>query len=308
MEDARVRQTGDPLTGEDLWYMDDVEDYTYECVFCTVECRPCSYDKDVNQRRPHFRKLSDHDSDCAYISDDPEQIKKKKVSTIRTEDGKPGHYPSEFCLPKNTKSSGKNPTESRQKSYKESKEPHPRNSDKGFNTPPKKDRPYKTSSFRLIVNHYLNFPNDRDLPLQAESIDGCSFRNCFNNLFTNRDNPLIKPKNKIYNSALKWRKAEVKNDSIVVTFEAYSEQGSPNSDKPIKKNLFLEIDISSWSKKVRDSFLYDLEKGRNDIVKSQGSRKLLVFFMGEQNKNNPLKFEADNPRLISLNTVINKKL
>lgn len=302
MEDARIRDTDEPVTGEDLWYMDDVEDNTYECVFCSTECRPCSYDKDVNLRRPHFRILGKHSPGCLYDAADSKTIKDNKLKKIRDEEGKPGHYPSKFAFPRD-RAKGEAQSKPTPNNKNPSNQDHPSDRDKGLNRRIAKDRPYRTSSFRLLVNHYINFPYDRDLPLEAESISGNSFKTCFKSLFTNKDAPLIKPKNKIYYSTSKWSKPEIRDHLITIKFNAYIEVDCRGGSKTNKENLYLEVDTSSWPQTVKDSFMHDFEKGRLDAIKSDGNKKLLVFFIGEQDVNTPLKFIASNARLISFNVV-----
>lgn len=177
-------------------------------------------------------------------------------------------------------------------------EERPKDSGEKTSRPPNRERPYATSSFRLLVNHYINFPNDRDLPLNAESIKGLTFRTCFQSLYTDSSTPLIKPKNKIYYGAVKWSKPTIDENSITIAFSAFY----TNENKE-KENLSLRIYTSEWSIKVRESFVHDYEKSRIEVIKSNGSKKLLVFFIGTQSDTNALTFLVDNPLLLSFKVI-----
>ncbi|WP_420592129.1 hypothetical protein [Bacterioplanoides sp.] len=295
MEDARISGSDQNITAEDLWYIDDVEAYSYQCISCGVGLSPCSYDKDVNKRRPYFRKQAEH-KECFYLSEAYLNRKGKKSTTVRSEDGKPGHYPREFALPKLLPASSGLP---RTNSLLDKKHNGPRVSgDSDSSRQAKYDRPYKTSSFRLLVNHYLNYPNDRSLPLTAESIDGYNYWTCFKSLFTNSDNPLRKPKNKIYFANAKWAKPEVNTDTITILFDAYTLDESKS-----KRNLFLVINTKGWKDTVKEAFMHDYNKARRNVIDSEGEKRLKVFFLGRQSDENLLEFTVDTPLLISFNIV-----
>lgn len=296
MEDAKIKGVDQNITAEDLWYIENVKSYHYQCISCEIGLSPRSFDRDVNVRRPYFRKQTEHEDYCFYLSEAYLNRKNRKRVALRNEDGKPGHYPSEFVLPSLIPISDSPLQNSHSLNQPDSENTASKDRDRGLKSQPSRERPYKTSSFRLLVNHYLHYPGDRNLPLTAESIDGYNYWTCFKSLFTDSDNPLKKPKNKIYFANSKWDKPIVNSNSITIQFDAYFLDDNEN-----KHNLFLVINTESWNDTVKEAFLHDFNKARRDIIESEGSKKLKIFFLGEQSGDNPLEFSVSTPLLISFN-------
>ncbi len=300
MDEARIKSTGEPVAGEDLWYSSPIEKDDFKCFHCTVSVTPCSYKKDINKKRPYF-KLSkvgtEHDEGCPFH---PQStiLKKAKETRVSTEEGFPLPYPCKLSFPDpiKVKPNGKTVGIDSTKSI----EAPPFYVAKGAAR-----HRYTTNSFRSVVNHYLAFPYDRDADLEIEGIDCTSYYNAFIVLQQPNAEDSIVPiqkGNKIYFSPMGWKNVVMSPGQMTITLSRglWIEQAGKQH---LQQSYYINIDITTWPSKSIESLKFEVRKGLDD-VKENKNKKLEVFFIGVQDtQGDPYCMKVSSHRKICIKVV-----
>jgi hypothetical protein len=300
MDEAKVIETGEIITGEDLWYMDEIDAKSFECIYCGIDYIACSYMKDVHKHRPYFRLRNGtiHKVDnCGYQHSDAIKLKGQE-QRLTTKDGFPLPYPSKFKLPKPLGAPSLAIPE-------DDTSAEPTNTDPKDRAPvqyqgPSQQHQYVTDSFRAIVGHYVNFPNDRSLPLEFEGVKGNTYQSCFKSLIQPSldQKPIIQEKNKINLTVASWKSPTLDGNLLKIICN----NGLWIDKKPIEK-FIIEINVTYWPKRALDAFLYEYKKALHEIRGKKG-KKLLIFFLGEQDtQDNLYRFFANDYRLLTIKVV-----
>lgn len=302
MDEARIKSTGEPVTGEDLWYMDVVDHGDYECFDCGLAVIPCSYDKDVNLRRPYFKvhKGTRHEEGCRFADDAQALRDRAKDESIAGEDGFPLPFPSRLIFANLEKV-----VRDDQEQGGERAEPRQRRPAQGTGNR-RRPHQYSTDSFRAVVKHYLDFPHDRDLPLAVPGIDGRTYRECFQPLWQpeGAQTFLKQVPEKIYYGPASWKEPEQEGDTLTILLTKglwVKKKKKPDLVRP----FYIQADMSAWPELSREAFIYEFRKTLHD-VRGDKSKKMLVFFIGPQDLEEDFyRFFVNDYRLITMK-VVNK--
>ncbi|MFQ3215333.1 MAG: hypothetical protein ACI9C9_002879 [Marivirga sp.] len=300
MDEAKIRETAEIVTGEDLWYMNQIDTKSFECIYCGVDYIACSFIQNEHKRRPYFRLHNGtiHKKDnCAYQHSDAIKLKGQE-QRLTTEDGFPLPYPSKFKLPKPLHAPNLTTLEGGDLA-------EPTNTDLGGKASlqyqgPNQQHQYVTDSFRAIVSHYVNFPNDRSLSLEFEGVIGNTYQSCFKSLIQPSldQKPIIQEINKINLTVASWKSPTLDGNLLQIVCN----NGLWVDKKPIEK-FIIEINVAYWPKRAVNAFLYEYKKALHEIRGKKG-KKLLIFFLGEQDtQDNLYRFFANDYRLLTIKVV-----
>ncbi|WP_285162604.1 hypothetical protein [Shewanella goraebulensis] len=297
MDDARCVELNKLITNEDLYLLDNVKSYSFECDECGVSLIPCSYKKAVNLRKPYFKtgKNTEHRTDC-YAKATSKIREQAKTSRISTDEGFPLAYPNRFNL---VSARSIKPVDvlvnNEQREFQAGRLTASSSSQK------KEKRNYLTSSFQTIVDQYFNFPFDRDRQLTFEGISG----NHYQDVFQKINNPIGKQKfrfqteqaqTKIFFSTLSWDKPEISDDKIKIKLSAGWWQESEGKKKNLRP-YFVEINTQGWQTNVLTKFIERLVQIR-ELVKGT-DKKALMAFVGEQDREEDFyRFTCSESRLV----------
>ena len=310
MEEARTTESKEVVFSVDLWDMENVSDTEFECISCGVRLFPCSYRKEINKIRPYFRleKLAQHKSSCEYSGIDRKKLlQKAKKQSITGDEGFPLSYPSKLLIkftgnPKNDEKA-KEDNSSENNVTKVQRSPVKKDTKNIQKVEPKN---YTTRSFQIVVEHYINFPFDRYLPLDVDGIDGETYKECFRILVQPKGEQTFKfqEKNKIYYSIASWKKPLVENNQITVYFS----KGlwiEVDGKKELERPFHLIIDTKEWDKEIKNRFISDLIESLN-YVRGKKGKELNIFFIGEQDMGkgeNYYCFRCNDHRLFDIKLI-----
>ncbi|TNZ05357.1 hypothetical protein [Vibrio parahaemolyticus] len=291
MDEARILKSGEVVTAEDLYFMENVEKTDFCCDECEVPLVPCSYIKDFNLRKPYFKTFPDRNHKSWCETESASKIRKKGLrSRLASEEGFPLIYPNRFKLRK----------ESASEASGTSSKPGIRKARLGTrnsNEFPDNNRKsnYETSSFKSIVNEYFDFPHDRDRELFFEGVNADTYATVFQRI----ENTLGKQRfrlqgeeTKVYYSTLSWKLAEVVNNILRIELSR-----GKWVDKKNVRPYYVEIDMSDWPKQSKTKFI-NRYKAVVETVRGTSKRALIAFLGKQDIEDDYFRFFAQHRLLI----------
>jgi hypothetical protein len=288
MNSAVDRYTGQIVDGEQLWYIDPIDKEGYTCRGCDVMVNPVSYEAH-HKKRPHFKELptKPHKSWCD-IDGEEKLIAKARKESVTTHAGFPGSFPSKLQLVderekvalagvyvggQGTSSGGALSRTTLGKTYTQ----------------------WTAHTIRPICRAFMNFPHDRDLPLNVPGAYGSTYDEVIRKL-ASRD-IVSYPKQHILVAPLSWSKAKEVKGKIVVEL-SYGFWANKKLAAPYR----LIVDATNWSAAKKNYILTELEVSREEakerITAGKKSEKSWVFFFGQQDSTNLSDFVISDHRLI----------
>ncbi|WP_217522019.1 hypothetical protein [Vibrio metschnikovii] len=296
MDEARCKELSRVVTSEELYIIDKVKSLTYSCDECGIELLPCSFQKNVNLRKPYFktRKGVHHKQGCD--AEGEAKIRSKGASTrLTSSEGFPLAYPNRFKL---RKDDVVEPTGVITPLAPDSRHPNKRKKDQSDGSGRKSN--YETTSFKSIVNQYFDFPYDRDRALSFEGVDGTTYTEIFSQIRSTRGNQkfvIQGDKQKIYYASLPWKLSIEDNGKIQINLSPgkwVEREGKKVNERP----YYVEVDFSNWPQRSKSKFLSDYNK-IIELVRGT-NRKAAIAFVGEQDtKDDYFRFYSIDRRLIT---------
>lgn len=288
MDAAIDRYTGQIVDGEQLWHIDPVDKEGYICRGCGVMVNPVSFEAH-HKKRPHFKELptKPHKSWCD-IDGEEKLISKARKERLTTQAGFPSSFPSKLQL------------------VDEKQKVDPTGILAGGGGPSSGGRPLGTTSgkthtqwtahtIRPICRTFMNFPHDRDLPLNVPGAYGKTYDEVIRKI-ASRD-IVSYPKKHIFAAPLSWSKAKDIGGKIVVEL-GYGFWANNKLATPYR----LIVDSTNWSAAKKNYILTELEVSREEAKEKatagKKSEKSWVFFFGEQDPANFADFVVTDHRLI----------
>ncbi|WP_414430563.1 hypothetical protein ACMG4M_01140 [Alcanivorax sp. IL3] len=288
MDSAVDRYTGQIVDGEQLWYIEPVDKEGYICRGCGVTVNPVSFEAH-HKVRPHFKELPSkpHELWCDTEGEEKLIVKARK-ERVTTQAGFPGSFPSKLQLVDERKKvatpgvpmGGKGTSSGGSSSGTTTGKTHTQ---------------WTAHTIRPICRTFMNFPNDRDLPLRVPGAYGNSYDEVVRKL-ASRDIVVYSQKH-IYVAPLSWSKPKEISGKTVVEL-SYGFWANKKLSSPYR----LVIDSSSWSAAKKNYVLTELEVSRKEAKErsdaGKKSEKSWVFFVGQQDSTNPSDFVISDHRLI----------
>lgn len=279
---------------EELWELDEVNKEIYRCPDCLTNLIPASFLR-TNKKRPYFFYLESkpHSVKCSYNHINEIERKARKQS-IKTDGGFPLPFPSKLILndaliketdavPGISQSSIHNTVED------------------SFSEKTSLNHHRTVTTIKNIVRQFVNFPNDRDLPLLV---------------------PFTEPRNNTYSKVFKRVKDGINYNGYYIFYDRlYFSKPILNvnvleirlytgiwEEKKQVKPCTLLINLSSITSRQRELILREIEVTRNEAIetsKFENNKRLLgyIFFLGKQDENNKQVFHTNSHRFISCITV-----
>ena len=290
MDSARLKTNINTIVYENdlpkICNLGDFDKDNFICIGCFSKAEPVSY-RPGNLVRAYFR-VKIHEENCD-IHKYKELIRKGKKQRVSTSSGFPLPYPSKLYLQDKVKKVINDEdinsiAAKKVKIYTQNKEK------KEFN----QCHQTTSSTIRPIVEHYLNFPFDRDVKLNIPFLD--------TRLITYRDNfqridkynkTIDKFKNDYRETKLYYIPLSVESNNIIRNDEILMLKllcGDNDED------FYLKIDISTWRDKQKSDVVYELNEKtkKKKALYSQNKKSkdnVYLFFIGQLNKHNPYEFE-----------------
>ncbi|SNY61365.1 hypothetical protein [Enterobacter sp. CC120223-11] len=293
MESARDRRTEEIVEAEDLWLLDDIDTTGYICWGCGIEMYPSAWQKG-SKKRPSFNKMPgkehincDADAESTVVK----QGQKKSVRDLL--DSAPGLMPAGLRLIE--KRPVVDPDATGSENNSRSARSASSTSHEG-NAPTRQSR-RPVNTIRQICRAFIRFPHDRDISLNIPGIDAHTYKSVFRKL---RDPIQLYPHRRVNYSTLVWQKFEQSEDRLVIFLSgewAPDEFGNPRPSRPYK----LHIEWGDWSQAKRTLVRQELEVAKEEAKEAKKKRlsdRAQIFFIGEQNADNPEIFHVTDYRLI----------
>lgn len=293
MESARNKHTGEKVEAEDLWLLDDIDTSGYVCWGCGIEMYPSAWQKG-SKKRPSFNKMpgKEHiNCDAEAESTVVKQGQKKSVRHLL--DSAPGLMPAGLKLIErrpivdpSTVGSENNPSSTRSASPA---------SVEG-NAPMRQSR-RPVNAIRQICRAFIRFPHDRDMSLNIPGIDTDTYMTVFKKL---KDPIQLYPELRIFYSQLLWQKFEQDDSRIIIPLSGEWTKDKSGKPKP-SRSYKLHVEWGNWSKPKRTMLLNELEtvqEEAKEAANNKAKERAQVFFIGEQDADNPEIFYCTDYRLI----------
>ena len=292
VDDARRIDTGEVITSEDLYLIENVGSLSFCCDTCNTSLVACSYKKDVNLRKPYF-KISPgayHQSWCD--AEGVASTKKKGLSSrLTSNEGFPLSYPNHF---KRRNEGISEPTIAPNTDGVTNRRIRAKAKDDGEQKRNKTN--YETSSFKAIVNEFFAFPHDRDRALFFEGVSGATYATVFKGIENTIGKQVYRKQGeecKVYYSTLSWKTAHVENDVIRIDLSR-----GRWVDKKQVTPYSVEIDMSDWPKQTQTKFLNRYQKILETVRRTK--QKAVIAFVGKQDvQDDYFRFYAEDRLLIA---------
>lgn len=282
MDTAYITHTGKIIEAEELWLMPhSPTEYNYACRGCYAPVIPCSYQSE-NKKRPYFRSKEKHNPDCD-IDGERELINKGKQGQVSNQNSFPGRYPNSLQLKDErteveADSTDKQTLKPKQKTASTTSSTGGALQYRGH---------YIANTIRPICRFFINFPYDRHLRLKISGIEGESYKNIFTYL-ANGDPELYK-KIKLYYACIKWKSITEHDDHLDAELLP---KGKSESYK-------VRINWKNWSTSKRNYIKNELVAGTQEAIDAhQSTKRGWLFFIGNQDTENPHIFNIDDHRLM----------
>lgn len=286
MQIAIDKKTGKEVEAEQLWEMDTVDPEGYICMGCDVKAIPCSYLPE-NKPRPYFR--AKHIAGCDIPEKDNPQLKTARTKSI-TEKGEdfPLRYPNKLTLETRDNTE---PTSTGGKPIN----PQIGSSTKNGATSSSNNKRYSASSIRPICRTFLDFPYDRaNLGITIPNIEGTRYHHIFKKI---KQNEIIYyPDLKLFYAEPSWHNAVENEQYFEITLYAGN-----FADNKLIEPYKVRLNWRDWSQRRKNSLKREFQavKEQSKENKQQKAKeKSLIFFIGQQDQQNPSFFTLDNYSLI----------
>ncbi len=296
MDEARCKELGRIITSEELYIIENVKTLNYSCDECEVELNPCSFLKDVNLIKPHFRvkKGLYHSKDCNADGDSKIRIKGNKTRLTSTE-GFPLAYPNRFKIKNDDVSEPLGGNESVGIATKQVN----KKNNESTNSNGRKSN-YATSSFRSVVNQYFDFPWDRDRALYFDGVQGTRYNEVFKKIISTKGKQEFMIQGdiqKVYYAALPWKLCKEENN--ILRIELSSGRWVERNNKRVnEKPYYLEINFSDWPIQSKTKFLNEYKK-ITELVRGTDKKSAMAFVGKQDTSDDFFRFQSVDRRLIS---------
>ncbi|MEX2939952.1 hypothetical protein [Serratia fonticola] len=294
MESARDKHTREIVEAEDLWLLDSVDTEGYVCWGCGITMHPAAWEKD-KKVRAYFKKKRhiQHHHDCDADAETTVIRQGQKQSVRNILDSAPGLMPSGLKLieqrpvVESSIAGGENNSSSTRSV----------SSSSGEGSSPERQSRRQVNAIRNICRAFIRFPYDREMSLNVPGISGQIYMTAFKRL---RKEVQPYPEPKIFYAPLLWNKFSENEEKLIIPLSG--EWGEDESGKPKPTRSYqIHIDWASWSKAKRTVVRKELEAARTEAIEAKGKGlkdKAWVFFIGEQDTENPEIFYVSDYRLI----------
>ena len=294
MESARDKRTHEIVEAEDLWLLDSVDTEGYVCWGCGITMHPAAWEKD-KKVRAYFKKKRhiQHHPECDADAESTVIRQGQKASVRNILDSAPGLMPSGLKLVE------KRPVVEPSFSGDESKSSSTRSasSQSGEGNSLERQSRRQVNAIRNICRAFIRFPHDRGMSLNVPGISGQIYMTAFKKL-RNEVQPYPEPK--IFYAPLLWNKFTENDENLIIPLSG--EWGKDEEGKPKPTRSYqIYIEWASWSKAKRTVVRKELEAARTEAIEAKGKGlkdKAWIFFIGEQNAENPEIFYVSDYRLI----------
>ena len=291
MDEARCVEQDKVITGEELYLLDDVDKLSFICDECHVRLIPCSYKKEINLKRPYFKTYKGENHENCGNEGNSELKKKGLKDRLTTDQGFPLPYPSRFLISKRDKNHQNSGFRSKTPSLGKSRA---KNDFDDFDDGRVHNN--TTSSFKAVVNQYFDFPQDRDLPLQFEGVEGSTYSDIFRKILSpvgKQEFRLQGETKKIYFAPLSWSAHEEENDKIKVFLTRGLWRNSKN-----ERPYYVEVDFKGQPQQSKTKFVNLLNKTR-DLIKGTKNTALIAFVGHQDTTDDYFRFYSDDRYLIA---------
>ena len=282
--------TGLDIDAEDLWSMEPIDPDGFVCPDCGSKVYPTSY-RPENLRRAHFAAKPKCPPWCPS-NGEADLLKKARTQSLTTEDGSfPGYMPSGFRLP--AEPAVAPPAEA----VGAVQEGGPgRRAPAAVPEQGARQRARVTTSFRDICRAYLNFPHDRHRELHFLDLYGGTYDEVIWRLRTKADRLIRYPIPHLFYGPIGWRAPEVTDDhALIETDVKVWQDGKPGQAYCVK------VPWGDWTQRQRNALLKELRTASEEAreLKKSGSKdRSLLFFVGQQEKDDESTFVVAERKLI----------
>lgn len=294
MDTARDKDTLDFVEAEDLWDMTTVDREGYICRGCAIQAFPASFDKEKNKKRPYFSlgPVGKHYPGCD-VDGEEKIVKRASKERVGTPEGFPLPFPNRLILSDvrpvvqgaaaQTREQAEGVTASRARS----------------GDAPKRHHGHTVKTIRPACSAFIKFPNDREhLPLAIEDVPGDTYAKIFLYLGSKKPEYFKTPWH-LYYAAIRWTAEPIITETHC---ELILNAGEWDTTKNTYRSFSrVRVDWSSWSTSRRDTLMREYEATRLEAAekfKTDRQSKGWIFFVGDQDANDPSVFIVDNRRLI----------
>ena len=283
---ARSVETGEIVAAEDLRERPGIRLVKFACAGCDIEVRPTAVGSVIV--KPHFRRPPGvyHAGDC--LSEDQVELRER----ARREPVLDGPNPpipvfARLVLPAvgTGLAMAAPPTSSPEQRLAEQRSKVER-------------RDQTASRLEPIVRQFLDFPQDRGLPLELPGAKGT-----YGSLFVPVQDAWREryPGHRIFYAKVGFN--DFMEQGRVFTIPLAAGQYSGRRDeKPLlrhKDRVYLKMDARAWHPQTIKSFRAELEAARRLEVQ-RTDKSGMIFFMGRHDPVNPLVFHAAPRRLVAI--------
>lgn len=285
VDNARDCATKEIVEAEDLKLLAVVDTYGYQCTGCNTQAFPRSY-RPGNLVRAHFQIRDPHGPDCESEGESKVIALGKRASVQKELETSPGLSPARLelidtrtiidaTLPRTeqqTQSVGRqNPT---------------------GNTARREGR-RAANSIRPICRAFLFFPHDRHLSLEVPGVAPRTYRTAFKKLRSEGIERFAHVR--VFYGELAWSQAVESPEHLTISLNA----GEWEDEKLTPYQVI--VHWQEWSAVARGRLKNELEVARKEGMEAkkakQASRSYL-FFIGNQDAQNPALFHVLDHRLI----------
>ncbi len=290
MDSARDKATGQIVSAEDLWAIENIEEQGYVCRGCGIPAIPASY-RPKNLVRAHFRFRQDHKYGCD-VGGEIELIAKGRKNRLSTpRDGFPAPYPSSLkLLGPRPKVDPMLPIIDNEVKQGARKPPEEVPTDD--NTSMRK-RNWAANTIRPICKDFVNFPYDRDRELSIDGIEGSNYLTIFKKLCWDK---LIRYQSKLLYAPICWVKPIETDACLEIAFDA-----GERKDKKLLHGYKVRVDWSNWSVFKQRSVRTEIEVARQEAINAGNEKKndkAYFFFIGTQDAQEEAVFHVTDHRLL----------
>lgn len=285
MDNARDRMTKEIIEAEDLKLVAAVDTYGYQCTGCETQAFPRSY-RPENLLRAHFQIRDPHGPACEAEKERKVIAQGKRGSVQRELETFPGLSPARLqlidtriivdpallCIEQQTQRVGRQDT---------------------MGSAARREGRRPANSIRPICRAFLRFPYDRDLSLEVPAVIPTTYQTIFKKL---RSEGLERfAQARIFYGELAWSQTVELPENLTISLNA----GAWKDEKLTPYQVV--VHWLEWSAVARGRLKNELEIARKEGMEAKkakkGSRSYL-FFIGNQDANNPALFHALDHRLI----------
>ncbi|WP_422648151.1 hypothetical protein OJJOAM_002503 [Cupriavidus sp. H18C1] len=210
MDSARDKQTAKIVEAEQLWLLDHVDHERYTCVGCAAKATPCAYGPE-NKVRPYFAAKSGHEDGCDVIGKEKLVARARKGRVTDPIKGFPAPYPSRLVLRVT-----RQVVDDSQTGVDQGRMSGPSGARDGGGSS-QSPRRHTASTIRPICRTFLDFPYDRDLPLEVPGVEEQTFLTIFKKL--KNDALVTYPDARIFYASLRWSKPLETDDFMEIALD-----------------------------------------------------------------------------------------